>query len=128
MTYLAHAATMPMLPEAVAARCAELAVVGNPSSLHAAGRRAGRRVEEAREQLAAAVRAQPAADARRLRVLAIEDASAALVGGIFAEYLDGRADRAIANSLNRDGIPCPSAPPRFSRSEPDRIVRSRRPA
>jgi cysteine desulfurase len=60
MTYLDHAATTPMLPEAVAAMCAELAVVGNPSSLHAAGRRARRRVEEAREQLAAAVGAQPA--------------------------------------------------------------------
>jgi cysteine desulfurase len=60
MTYLDHAATTPMLPEAVAAMCAELAVVGNPSSLHAAGRRARRRVEEAREQLAAAVGARPA--------------------------------------------------------------------
>jgi cysteine desulfurase len=60
MTYLDHAATTPMLPEAVAAMCAELAVVGNPSSLHAAGRRARRRVEESREQLAAAVGARPA--------------------------------------------------------------------
>ncbi|WP_233620467.1 recombinase family protein [Amycolatopsis sp. WAC 01416] len=28
---------------------------------------------------------------------------------IFAEYLDGKGDRAIANGLNLDGIPCPSA-------------------
>jgi hypothetical protein len=28
---------------------------------------------------------------------------------IFADYLDGNGDRAIANGLNRDAIPCPSA-------------------
>src|SRR5215213_7976948 len=59
MTYLDHAATTPMLPEAIAVMSAELASLGNPSSLHAAGRRARRRVEEAREQLAAAVGARP---------------------------------------------------------------------
>jgi len=32
-----------------------------------------------------------------------------VVRRIFAEYLDGNGDRAIANGLNRDGIPCPSA-------------------
>jgi cysteine desulfurase len=53
--YLDHAATTPMRPEAFAAMTAELAVVGNPSSLHAAGRRARRVVEESREQIAAAV-------------------------------------------------------------------------
>jgi cysteine desulfurase len=57
--YLDHAATTPMLPEAVAAMVAELTVVGNPSSLHTAGRRARRVVEESREQLAAAVGAGP---------------------------------------------------------------------
>ena len=39
-----------MRPEAYAAVTAELTVVGNPSSLHAAGRRARRVVEESREQ------------------------------------------------------------------------------
>jgi cysteine desulfurase len=53
--YLDHAATTPMRPEAYAAMTAELALVGNPSSLHAAGRRARRVVEESREQIAAAV-------------------------------------------------------------------------
>jgi hypothetical protein len=50
-----------------------------------------------------------AAEGYRLRVLAIEDASAAVVRRIFDEYLDGHGDRAIAHVLNRDGIPCPSA-------------------
>jgi cysteine desulfurase len=59
MPYLDHAATTPMLPEAIAAVTATMAEVGNPSSLHGAGRRARRRVEEAREQLAAALGARP---------------------------------------------------------------------
>ncbi|HVA61759.1 MAG TPA: cysteine desulfurase family protein [Mycobacteriales bacterium] len=59
MVYLDHAATTPMLPEAVAAMAAEFGRTGNPSSLHAAGRRARRVVEESREQLAAALSARP---------------------------------------------------------------------
>jgi cysteine desulfurase len=52
-----------MLPEAVetvtAAVAAALSAAGNASSLHAAGRRARRVVEESRERLAAAVGARP---------------------------------------------------------------------
>ncbi|HEY2298388.1 MAG TPA: cysteine desulfurase family protein [Jatrophihabitans sp.] len=59
MPYLDHAATTPMLPEAVTAVAAALGELGNPSSLHDAGRRARRRIEESREQLAAAVGARP---------------------------------------------------------------------
>jgi cysteine desulfurase len=95
MAYLDHAATTPMLPEAVQAMTAHLTVTGNASSLHAAGRRARRTVEESREALAAALGARPseivftaggtesdnlavkglfwerrAADPRRVRVLA----------------------------------------------------------
>ncbi len=93
--YLDHAATTPMLPESLAAMTEELAQLGNPSSLHNAGRRARRVVEESREQIAEAYGARPsevvftsggteadnlavkglfwarrAADPRRLRVLA----------------------------------------------------------
>jgi cysteine desulfurase len=57
--YLDHAATTPMVPEAVEAMTACLGVVGNPSSLHAAGRLARRKVEEAREALAEALGARP---------------------------------------------------------------------
>ncbi|MFJ9850020.1 cysteine desulfurase family protein [Streptomyces sp. NPDC101150] len=59
MVYLDHAATTPMLPEAVQAMTAQLTVTGNASSLHAAGRRARRVVEEARESLAASLGARP---------------------------------------------------------------------
>ncbi|MEU7279400.1 cysteine desulfurase family protein [Streptomyces sp. NPDC045431] len=95
MAYLDHAATTPMLPEAIEAMTAQLPVTGNASSLHSAGRRARRTVEEARETLAEALGARPsevvltsggteadnlavkglfwarrAADPRRVRVLA----------------------------------------------------------
>lgn len=59
MAYLDHAATTPMLPEAIAAMTTQLAVTGNASSLHAAGRRARRTVEESRETLADALGARP---------------------------------------------------------------------
>ncbi|MER6459044.1 cysteine desulfurase family protein [Streptomyces sp. NPDC001288] len=59
MAYLDHAATTPMLPEAVEAFTAALRVTGNASSLHASGRQARRTVEESRETLAAALGARP---------------------------------------------------------------------
>src|SRR4051794_40566743 len=59
MTYLDHAASTPMLPEAAEAVTAQLARVGNASSLHAAGRGARRVVEEARESLAQSLGARP---------------------------------------------------------------------
>src|ERR1700757_653382 len=52
VVYLDHAATTPMLPEAIDAMTEELARLGNPSSLHSAGRRARRVVEESRERIA----------------------------------------------------------------------------
>ncbi|MDN5918286.1 MAG: cysteine desulfurase [Pseudonocardia sp.] len=59
MTYLDHAATTPMVPAAVAAMSDALLRTGNASSLHSAGRRARRDVEEGRERIAAAVGARP---------------------------------------------------------------------
>jgi len=59
MAYLDHAATTPMLPEAVEAMTAQLSITGNASSLHASGRRARRTVEESRETLAEALGARP---------------------------------------------------------------------
>ncbi|MFC4000555.1 cysteine desulfurase family protein [Prauserella oleivorans] len=59
MTYLDHAATTPMLPDAIAAMSDALSTVGNASSLHSSGRRARRMVEEAREAVAEALDARP---------------------------------------------------------------------
>jgi cysteine desulfurase len=59
MAYLDHAATTPMLAEAAAAVTEAQGQLGNPSSLHGSGRRARRRIEESREQLAEALGARP---------------------------------------------------------------------
>ena len=58
-SYLDNAASTPLVPAAIDAVTAELARVGNASSLHASGRAARSRLEDAREQLAAAIGAHP---------------------------------------------------------------------
>jgi cysteine desulfurase len=59
MAYLDHAATTPMLPEALDTYVEVARGIGNPSSLHAAGRSARRLVEESRERIAAVLGARP---------------------------------------------------------------------
>lgn len=59
-TYLDHAATTPVRPQVAQTFTEVFAQVGNPSSVHADGRRARRMLEEAREELAAALGAEPA--------------------------------------------------------------------
>jgi cysteine desulfurase len=59
MAYLDHAATTPMLPQAVDLMSELLGQVGNASSLHATGRRARRIIEESRETVAAALGSRP---------------------------------------------------------------------
>ncbi len=58
--YLDHAATSPLRPEVLEAMLPYLTEhTGNPSSLHAAGRRARQGIDEAREAVAALIGAQP---------------------------------------------------------------------
>jgi len=59
MTYLDHAATTPLHPDAIAAMAEQFALVGNANSLHSSGRAARRVVEESREALAEALGARP---------------------------------------------------------------------
>lgn len=60
MIYLDNAATTPLDPRVLEAMLPYLREIhGNPSSVHAAGRRARAAVERAREQVAALARAQP---------------------------------------------------------------------
>ncbi|HEY3259152.1 MAG TPA: cysteine desulfurase family protein, partial [Pseudonocardiaceae bacterium] len=54
-----HAATTPMIPEAVTAMSEALTTLGNASSLHSSGRRARRLAEESREAIADVVGARP---------------------------------------------------------------------
>ena len=58
-SYLDYNATAPVRPEVVEAVGAALAVVGNPSSIHQAGRRARAALEHARQAVAALVGSAP---------------------------------------------------------------------
>ncbi|WP_044559107.1 cysteine desulfurase family protein [Azospirillum sp. B4] len=58
--YLDHNGTCPPRPQAVAAMVEVLSLPGNPSSVHAQGREARRRVEVARRQVAALLNLPPA--------------------------------------------------------------------
>lgn len=57
--YLDWNATAPLRPQARAAMLAAMETVGNPSSVHTEGRAARQILEDARERVAAAVRAKP---------------------------------------------------------------------
>lgn len=59
VVYLDHAATTPMLPDAIHAYADALGVVGNPASIHSQGQAAKRMLEEAREQIAATLGCDP---------------------------------------------------------------------
>jgi cysteine desulfurase len=80
--YLDNNATTPVRPEAAEAVARALAVCGNPSSIHAAGRRVRAVVEEARGAVAALVGASPASvtftsGGTEANALAVESAVAA---------------------------------------------------
>ncbi|WP_150306757.1 cysteine desulfurase family protein [Planctomonas psychrotolerans] len=57
--YLDHAATTPMLPEAISAFTEAMSVVGNPSSIHSQGQQARRMLEDARDAVAEALDCEP---------------------------------------------------------------------
>ena len=99
--YLDHAATTPMRPEAIAAMTEELARLGNPSSLHNAGRRARRVVEESREQLAEVFGARPS---EVVFTSGGTEADNLAVKGLYWARQDGaRQDGARRDGARRDG-------------------------
>ena len=57
--YLDHNSTAPLLPEAGEALLAALSLTGNPSSVHAEGRRVRSLVEDARRKVAMLLHAEP---------------------------------------------------------------------
>src|SRR3954470_22383429 len=103
MAYLDHAATTPMLPEAVAVMASLLPTVGNASSLHSAGRRARRVVEESREQLAAALGARPSEVV--LTSGGTEADNLAIVGGYRARHAqDPRRRRVLVSAVEHHAV------------------------
>jgi cysteine desulfurase len=103
MPYLDHAATTPMLPEAVTAVADTLGDLGNASSLHGAGRRARRRVEESREQLAASLGARPS---EVIFTAGGTEADNLAVKGIYwaRRAADPRRRRIIASSIEHHAV------------------------
>jgi len=112
MTYLDANATEPLRPQARAAVLAALDLVGNPASVHAAGRAARRLLEESREAIAARFGARPAdlvftsggTEADALAVHALGRGRRLIVGA--TEHLAVRAATAGAAVLpvDRSGI------------------------
>jgi len=125
MTYLDANATEPLRPQARAATLAVLDEVGNPASVHAAGRAARRRLEDAREAIAAcfggiaaeAVFTSGGTEADALAIHALGRGRRVIVGATEHDAVrtaaagaavlpvdgDGRADLAALARLLRDG-------------------------
>jgi len=105
-TYLDHNATAPLRPEAREAMVAAMDLVGNPSSVHAEGRKAKGLMERARVQVAEAIGAQ-AADIIFVSG-ATEAAALALAGrGLSGAGIEHDAVRAWINEdlpTGRDGL------------------------
>jgi cysteine desulfurase len=103
MPYLDHAATTPMLPEALDAYVATAREVGNASSLHAPGRQARRRVEESREQVAAALAARPS---EVIFTGGGTESDNLAVKGIFwaRRGKDARRNRVVASSVEHHAV------------------------
>jgi cysteine desulfurase len=99
--YLDHAATTPMRPEAIAAMTEELAWLGNPSSLHAAGRRARRVVEESREQLAEVFGARPS---EVVFTSGGTEADNLAVKGLYWARQDGSRRRVLTTSVEHHAV------------------------
>jgi cysteine desulfurase len=99
--YLDHAATTPMRPEAIAAMTEELDRVGNPSSLHAAGRRARRVVEESREQLAEVFGARPS---EVVFTSGGTEADNLAVKGLYWARQDGSRRRVLTTSVEHHAV------------------------
>jgi cysteine desulfurase len=102
VTYLDHAATTPMCPQAVAAMTAQLTRLGNASSLHGSGREARRVVEEARETIGAAVGASPS------EVVftggGTESNNLAIKGLYWARNVGGERPRILSSSVEHHAV------------------------
>ncbi|MDD7972527.1 cysteine desulfurase family protein [Roseinatronobacter alkalisoli] len=112
--YLDYNATTPLRPEARAAMVAAMDVTGNPSSVHAEGRRARALIEKARAQVAAALGAEGAEIV--FTSGATEAAALALGGrGLSGAMIEHEAVRAWSDDaleVDAQGHVYPSAPER----------------
>ena len=105
--YLDNNATTPLRPEAIAAVNAAMAEPGNPSSVHAAGRKALARMETARAQVAALVGCIPGSvtflsGGAEAIALAIDSAIAAGFGRI---VIGATEHPTVVESAKASGLP-----------------------
>ncbi|MGJ8529274.1 cysteine desulfurase family protein [Maritalea sp.] len=89
ITYLDHHASAPLLPEAREAMLEMLDIVGNPSSVHANGRKLRAAIEEARDKVALA------AGTARGRVIFTGSATEALTQAIIGGAKSGEVSRIL---------------------------------
>lgn len=109
--YLDHNATTPILPDAAAAVAEALALCGNPSSLHAAGRDAARALSAARGDVARWLGASPGeivftsggTEADRLAILGALRAAAPR-RHVVASAIEHAAVRDLLRALAADGV------------------------
>ncbi|MGE5482179.1 MAG: cysteine desulfurase family protein [Bacteroidota bacterium] len=133
--YLDHAATTPMRPEvAEAMRPFEEEVFGNPSSLHARGRAARERLDEARDRLAAVLGCRPGelvftsggSEADTWALVGV--VQAAVDRGdprrkLLVSAVEHRAVLDTARFLEKQGIPVEYLPvDEFGRVDPDLVL------
>jgi cysteine desulfurase len=110
--YLDANATEPLRPEARAAVLATLDAVGNPSSVHGAGRAARRILEDARETIAARFGAEPAAtvftsggtEADALAVHALAPGRRVVIGATEHDAVRAAARDATVLPVDAEGI------------------------
>lgn len=101
--YLDYAATSPLDPRVVEAMLPHLTeVYGNPSSLHATGRRARRALEDAREQIAHTLQCQPT------EILftsgGTESDNCAVLGIARAQRAAGRGNHVVTSQIEHHAV------------------------
>jgi cysteine desulfurase len=113
LIYLDHNATAPVRPEALAAIRAALEVGGNPSSVHASGRAARSRVEDARASVAVLAGVSPEAvvftsGGTEADALAIDSAIA--TGQVRRLIIGATEHEAVVNTARASGLPVETWP------------------
>ncbi|MBV9750352.1 MAG: aminotransferase class V-fold PLP-dependent enzyme, partial [Acetobacteraceae bacterium] len=112
MAYLDANATEPLRPEARAAALAALDLVGNPASVHGAGRAARRVLEQARERLAARFGTSAAGivftsggtEADALAIHGLGPGRRIIVGATEHDAIRAAVPSAVVLPVDRDGV------------------------
>jgi cysteine desulfurase len=130
MLYLDANATEPLRPEARDAMLAAADTIGNPSSVHGAGRAARKILEDARESLAARFGVQPGnlvftsggTEADALAIHALRAGRRLIIGATEHDAVRNAAPDAAILPVDRDGIANLGALARLLAEQPPALV------